>query len=81
MALALAQHTTMPIGARVMPIRRTASFALNKNFNGDGAVVSYLHDVRRTKQAIMKLRQCSWRLPARTDRAVTMSPVAMAATL
>jgi hypothetical protein len=57
------------------------SIALKESFNGDGAVVSYLNNVRRTNETIMKLRQRHWRLRSRTDLAVIMSPVAMAATL
>jgi hypothetical protein len=57
------------------------SIALKESFNGDGAVVSYLNNVRRTKKTIMKLRQWHWRLRSRTDLAVIMLPVAMAATL
>jgi hypothetical protein len=53
------------------------SVAFNESFNGDGAVVSYLNNVRRT---IMKPRQWHWRLRSRTDLAVVRSPVAMATT-
>jgi hypothetical protein len=40
-----------------MPIRLVLSIALNESFNGDGTVVSYLNNVRRTKETIMKLWQ------------------------
>jgi hypothetical protein len=83
-AVALAQKRTMPISALLMPIRRTAwcfLSPLNENFNGDGAVVSYLNNVRRTNETIMKLRQWHCRLRSRTELAVMMSPVAMATTL
>jgi hypothetical protein len=32
------------------------SIALKESFNGDGAVVSYLNNVRGTKETIVKLR-------------------------
>jgi hypothetical protein len=64
-----------------MPIRRTAWCFLNESFNGDGAVVSYLNNVRRTTKTAMKLRQWHQRLRSRTDPAAIMSPVAMTATL
>jgi hypothetical protein len=63
------------------PHRLVLSIALKENFNGDGAVVSYPNNVRRTNETIMKLRQWHCRLHSRTDLAVMMSPVAMATTL